>query len=172
MAPPPYAAADTAPVWYTEVRFLGGWLEGMGRQHLDTKKRLASAQTVWNKLAKQLESLLYGVDCRFVSVRQCRKFQAFQNKVVRGATRTRLSAMHEAKETMADLRQRLRTNDIATEVRLRQLRWVGHVMRLPPQPLDRKMFFSVLLPEITAPAPARRREQDGADKSGFGFRRP
>lgn len=79
------------------MKFLGGWLQSTGKQHVDTKNRIASAQMVWNELAKQLNKLnsdkllghllqaiihgclLYGVESRFVSSKQCQQFPAFQN---------------------------------------------------------------------------------------------
>eukprot|EP00972_Heterocapsa_arctica_P112348 16431266-Heterocapsa_arctica.AAC.1 len=56
--------------------------------------------------------------------------------------------MHDDKRTLADLRKKLGIIPIRTSIQLRQLRFLGHQARLPPERLDRQMLHAWLTPEI------------------------
>ena len=153
------------------ARLLGGWLSHTGLHEKDDKVRLAAARRVWSKLHRQLpryclpdrvvgrlieaaviRSLTFGVETRAVGHRTLQEWQVFLNGVIRGALHVRLSRMHENQQTAVDLLRRLGLASIAMYVTRSQLRFLGHVARLPPGRVEPMVLFGWLKQEASRPA--------------------
>ena len=81
----------------------------------------------------------------------------FQNQVVLGCTGTRKRHMHDLQITLQDFRKRLGLLPVSVNVALRQLRWLGHVARLPGERWEVKLLRGWLRPEASFPMARGRR---------------
>ena len=152
------------------VKLLVSWFQDTGSYQLEDDKRLEKARAVLRSLYFQLprfgvsaktkgrvvqaavvRSFLYSTESRVVSGKTIRKWQTFLNTVARGITGRRLREM-EGELTMADVRREAGLDSISTYISVGQLRYLGHIARLPPDCLERVLLFSWLPPESELPA--------------------
>jgi hypothetical protein len=162
---------EAHPVPFVDhARFLGCWVSRDGKNQADTDHRIKQATKIWGRMFRQLRrlkldqkhmgmvlratvesSLLFGMEARAVHSEDIRSLQKFMNTVVMGATGTRRRDMHDAHLTLQDLRKRLGMDRVGICITWRQMRWLGHVARLPPERLERQVLQAGLLPECTLP---------------------
>lgn len=150
------------------VRFLGAWLDYNGSTATDTEKRLTSARQIWGRLhavfryssltpnqkgrivnASILGSLLYGCQARAYTKGELAKYQSFVDRVIRGICLSKSRTFQDMRGScdMADLRAEARIELISTTIKQRQLLYLGHIARMPPERWERRMLFGWLLPE-------------------------
>ena len=103
-----------------------------------------------------LAALLYGAEARSFTATQLPTYETFWNKVIRGIAGQRIRDMHDDKVTMHDLKKRFGLHDIATYVGERQLRWVGHVHRLPSTRIERAALYEWIEGKCDNPVTDRR----------------
>ena len=155
------------PLQYQDQsKVVGVIIHKTGRHEADTDHRLTAANKVWKKLFRQLPrlslaprdlgrviratvlaSLLYGTETRPINKKCLQKFQAFFNKVLRGCTATRKSEMHDNRENMYDIMQRLGLDSIETQIQVRRLRWLGRIASFPPGRWEHIALTGALSPE-------------------------
>ena len=152
------------------AKLLGSWFQDTGSYQLEDDKRLERARAVWRSLYFQLPrfgvsvkikgrvvqaavvmSSLYSTESRIVPGKTIRKWQTFLNTVARGITGRRLRDM-QGQLTMADVRREAGLDSISTYISVGQLRYLGHIARLPSDRLEKILLFSWLPQESTLPA--------------------
>lgn len=157
------------------VRFLGAWLEEDGGQQVDTAKRLEAAKKLWYKMWRQMPrfgialrvqaklikatvvaSLLYGSECRGFTPKQEQRYQKFLNDITFGLCKQRRIKMHDEQKTLADLRASLDLETIRVMIGKRQLGFLGHVARMPPERLERRALWMWLDTEVNRPTKIRK----------------
>ena len=62
--------------------------------------------------------------------------------MVLGALAQKRKEMSKDRVTMVHLRRKLRMDPIWIEIHWRQLRWIGHIARLPEERLEKQMLFA------------------------------
>ena len=152
---------DEKKLFSEAARFIGAWVTGTAQDRIDVEKRLARARTVWSKLSASLgrmatrdshkgllikaapqNSLLFGAEVRAWHREHVRMAQVLQNRMVLGALAQKKKEMSDGRVTMVDLRRKLRMDPIWIEIHWRQLRWIGHIARLPDERLEKQMLFA------------------------------
>ena len=152
---------DEKKLFSEAARFIGAWVTGTAQDEIDVEKRLARARAVWAKLSASLgrmatknshkgllikaapqNSLLFGAEVRAWHREHVRKAQVLQNRMVLGALAQKKKEMSEGRVTMVDLRRKLKIDPIWIEIYWRQLRWIGHIARLPDERLEKQMLFA------------------------------
>ena len=152
---------DEKKLFSEAARFIGAWVTGTAQDRIDVEKRLARARTVWSKLSASLgrmatrdshkgllikaapqNSLLFGAVVRAWHREHVHKAQVLQNRMVLGALAQKRKEMSKDRVTMVDLRRKLRMDPIWIEIHWRQLRWIGHIARLPDERLEKQMLFA------------------------------
>lgn len=91
------------------------------------------------------------METRAVHSSTIKRSQVFQNRVVLGSTAVRRRDLHNLKFILSDLRQQLGLVWVEVTIGVRQLRWVGHVLRMPTHRLEQQMLHSWLVPERSFP---------------------
>lgn len=149
------------------AKLLGSWLQDNADYATEDCKRLEAARAIWRSLYKQfprfgltakqkgrvvhatvIRSLSYSTESRVVSAVTIRKWQVFLNAIARGLTGRRLRDM----EGMADVRREANLDSIHVYIGVGQLRYLGHVARLPAARLERALLFGRLPSESGLPA--------------------
>ena len=152
------------------AKLLGSWLQDNAGYATEDCKRLEAARAIWRSLYKQfprfsltakqkgrvvhatvIRNLLYSTESRVVSAVTIRKWQVFLNAIARGLTGRRLRDM-EGSMTMADVRREANLDSIHVYIGVGQLRYLGHVARLPAARLERALLFRWLPSESGLPA--------------------
>ena len=152
---------DEKKLFSEAARFIGAWVTGTAQDGIDVEKRLARARTVWAKLSASLgrvatkdshkgllikaapqNSLLVGAEVRAWHREHVRMAQVLQNRMILGALAQKRREMSDGRVTMVDLRRKLRMDPIWIEIHWRQLRWIGHIARLPDERLEKQMLFA------------------------------
>ena len=166
----PGSSAAQPKLFASAARFVGAWIQEDGLHDVDTDKRLSAANNVWKRLYRQLPrlgltppqmgiviratveaSLYWGCESRAFTAPQLRRYQVFMNKVVRGIARQQLRTMHAQQVTMADLHKRYRILPCWIAIGHRQLQYVGHLARLPPERAERRMLWAWLDNDVNHP---------------------
>ncbi|CAE7804986.1 unnamed protein product [Symbiodinium sp. CCMP2592] len=148
------------------VRFLGVWLQWDGGHDRDTHERLTAASRVWGQLSRQLprlglavwqkgqvvnatvvNCLLFGCERRTYTSKQLSKFQSFLNRITFLICGQRRRTMSDDQLTLADLRKKCGILPVRHVIETRQLQYLGHLARLPPERLERQALWSSLWPE-------------------------
>lgn len=93
----------------------------------------------------------FGMEGRLVHHEQTSTLQVFYNRVVMGPTATRRLHTRDPQITLQDLRSRLGIGTVRVAVGHRQLRWAGHLDRMPEHRLERQLLFGRLSPEYCCP---------------------
>eukprot|EP00959_Pyramimonas_sp_CCMP1952_P397340 8325260-Pyramimonas_sp.AAC.1 len=110
-------------------------MQGGGGRDVDTQKRLEAAGKLWARVCRQLPRLglsdkqvghiiratvetclFWSCETRAFASKHIKSYQTFLNRVVRGATRQRLSTMSDDRVTMADLRKRLGMRPVSVTI--------------------------------------------------------
>ena len=73
--------------------------------------------------------------------KEIKRMQTFVNHCTLGMLNVRQRHMHDDQVTMVDLRRRLGIPSVAVAIRLRQLRWLGHIARLPDERLEKQALW-------------------------------
>ena len=76
-----------------------------------------------------------------------RKWQVFLHHVARGLTGQRIMTMQEDQVTSADLLRKVGLDHIEVYVGVGQLRYLGHLPRLPDERVETQMLYTWLTPE-------------------------
>ena len=163
----------------TEAKFLGAWIRHDASQRTDTDKRLNRARLIWNKLWSQLRrlnipqhtkgqlfnstvmaSLCYSAEARGFTQGELRRMQVFVNNCIFGLLQVQRREMHDNKLTMVDLWRKAGIPSVAMEIGRRQLRWLGHVARMPDDRLEKQSLW-LWLYTSEQPHQGRRRTAQG-----------
>ena len=144
----------------TEAKLLGAWITHDASQSVDTAKRTQRAKQLWSKLWKQahrltlpaktlgklfesavMSTMLYSAECRAFTKQEIKRMQTFVNHCTLGMLNVRQRRMHDEEVTMVDLRRRLGIPSVTVAIGVRQLRWLGHVARLPDERLEKQALW-------------------------------
>ena len=124
------------------------------------KKRLQRAKHIWYKLWPQLRrinipattkgrlfrstvlaSLCYSAEgCGFTQG-EIRRMQVFVNNCIFGILNVKRKDMHDNKQTMVDLWRKAGIPSVAVEIGSRQIRWLGHLARMPDDRLEKQSLW-------------------------------
>ena len=143
-----------------QAKFLGAWITNDASQRIDTEKRLQRAKNIWFKLWSQLRrinipattkgrlfrstvlaSLCYSAESRGFTQGEIRRMQVFVNNCIFGILNVKRREMHDNQQTMVDLWRKAGIPSVAMEIGTRQLRWLGHVGRLPNSRLEKQSLW-------------------------------
>lgn len=96
--------------------------------------------------AAVIRALIFGTECRQVSARArtLRRWQVFLNGICRGICHQRIKNMREDQVTQRDLTKKAGLWNIKTYVWLGQLRYLGHLARLPDNRIEKHILFGWL----------------------------
>ena len=160
------------------ARFLGAWITHDASQRVDTEKRISRAKLLWNKLWKQLQRLnlpahtmgrlfestvmatmLYSAESRGFTKKEVKSMQIFVNRCVLGLLNVRQREMHDNRLAFTNLWRKLRIPSVAVAIGVRQLRWLGHLARLPDTRLEKQVLWLWL--EGRGPQSGRRKRMAG-----------
>ena len=89
-----------------------------------------------------LSILLYGAESWCLTEQLYKRLRNFHARCVRVMCRVNRRHTYEQRISSAELRRRVGVQSIDTYVTRHQLRWAGHVARMPPHRLPRKMLSS------------------------------
>jgi hypothetical protein len=157
--PPPSRAPDR---YRQEAKVLGCVLEADGGYSQELEHRITKAGAIWRNLIRRLDlvqiglrtkgrlfratvlaSLLYGTEVRGITAQAVRRMQTVVNQWERrivfgpaGGTRDMVG-----KCTQADVKVRLGNPSVQLAIDERMLRYVGHVLRMPPERWERRLLL-------------------------------
>lgn len=143
-----------------QAKFLGAWITTDASQRIDTEKRLQRAKHIWYKLWPQLRrinipattkgrlfrstvlaSLCYSAEGRGFTQGEIRRMQVFVNNCIFGILNVKRKDVHDNKQTMVDLWRKTGIPSVAVEIGSRQLRWLGHLARMPDDRLEKQSLW-------------------------------
>ena len=155
------SGADERKGFHRNARLLGGILSYDGLYAQDDAHRLQCAKRIWRNLYQQMpryglsprmqgrrveaaviRALVFGTESRVVSSATLHQWQTFLHTIARGLCGQRLSEMQNANLTQQDLLRKLGLRNIHTYVALGQLRFLGHLARLPNDRMERHLLFA------------------------------
>ncbi|OLP79892.1 Fucoxanthin-chlorophyll a-c binding protein A, chloroplastic [Symbiodinium microadriaticum] len=97
--------------------------------------------------AASFRAAFEGTESRVVRQSTLRKWQVFLHHVARGLTGQRIMTMQEDQVTSADLLRKVGLDHIEVYVGVGQLRYLGHLPRLPDERVETQMLYTWLTPE-------------------------
>ncbi|MDY6929965.1 MAG: reverse transcriptase family protein [Pseudomonadota bacterium] len=132
----------------SQFKYLGSIISSTGQAGLDIDARINSARTAFAKLQKTLwcrkeirlqtkvriyqamvrTVLLYGCECWQLRVDDIRRLEVFDHWCLRRM----LGIQWDDHTSNADIRQKCLIRCLSTTIQERRLRWLGHVLRKPP----------------------------------------
>ena len=161
-----YAPASVESPFQGSVKLLGSLLSHDASYQAEDDRRLQAAKLLWRSVHRQLprfglsgrqkgavvgctvvRCLTYGTESRVVRQSTLRKWQVFLHQVARGLTGQRIMTMQEDQVTSADLLRKVGLDHIEVYVGVGQLRYLGHLARLPDDRLEKQMLYAWLTPE-------------------------
>ncbi|XP_065180383.1 uncharacterized protein LOC135810929 [Sycon ciliatum] len=177
--------ADLAPVCVgsnqieciTEFRYLGSIIDTSGRCSIYISSRIAAASRAFGSLRKPVSSnhhlsvrtkknifnacvvtiLLYGAECWVplqADIQRLSKFYMQSVRTVLGITRLDAWQERTSNDQLLDTWGDKRL--LAVRIHQRQLEWLGHVARMPPERIPKILLFG-LLPSRCPPGGPRKR---------------
>ena len=145
-----------------EFMYLGSMVTRDCSDEADVNRRIQKAGNAFGSLRKCLFSstqvthkmkgivyhtfilpiLLYGAECWSLTEHLLNKIRSFHHRCVRSMCRVNRFHTRVHRITMVELLRRLSISSIDTYICRQQLRWAGHVVRMPWTRLPRKMLSS------------------------------
>ena len=145
-----------------EAKYLGSWIDRTGGDERDIDKRIASASKAFGALSKcvfrspaidkrvkavvykvvVLTVLLYGCEVWGLTKRLWQKLRSFHMDCVRTIGGIHMWHVQEYHISNPTILERTELRNIEVYVYRRQLRWLGHVSRMPWDRLPRKFLSS------------------------------
>ena len=134
-----------------QAKYLGSWMDTSGGDEVDVEKRIAAAAQAFGALRKcvfknsaitkrvkavvymvlVLTVLLYGCEAWALTTRLWQRLRSFHERCVRVIAGVNMWHVEAYRITSAEYLERAGINCIETYVHRRQLRWIGHVSRMP-----------------------------------------
>ena len=159
-------------VYKDSFRYLGTLLHDSGRAVHEVQSRIQKAAVAFGALrvavfandrislrskasvyrAIVLGVLLYGTELWPATAADMRALECFHNRCIRTLTKVNRQRQRELRLTSETLRARCGLPELRGEIEQRRLKWLGHVYRMPPTRLPRKL----LLGWLDAPRPQGR----------------
>jgi hypothetical protein len=115
---------------------------GMLRKGVFSSQAVSSGAKHIVYLVVVMSILLYGSECWCLTEASMDKLRCFHARCVRSMNRVTLKHCFNHRISTASLLDKMNLESIDTYVKCRQLRWLGHVGRMPFERLPRKMLSS------------------------------
>ena len=115
---------------------------GMLRKGIFASKAVSTAAKHFVYLAVVMSILLYGSECWSLTEAMMHKLRCFHARCARSMNRIILKQCYEHSISTDSLLSKFQLESVDTYVKCRQLRWLGHVRRMPFDRLPRKMLSS------------------------------
>lgn len=145
-----------------QFTYLGSIVSSDGSDEKDIEVRIRKASNAFGALKKSvfgsslvnakikgkvyecciLPILLYGSECWCLSEKLRNMIRKFHNQCIRALCHVNLFHLWKERIKMSDLMKEVGLKEIESYLCKQQLRWVGHVIRMPWERLPRKMLTS------------------------------